>query len=380
MEDERSLVVPSEASDEVGVADGEAGVNSGEDDGSGYEMEVDVRKKLQQEEGHEAKSVSSKCVQESKEGERFLTCDKSTNFIISQKEILSVPTEYVGYKVSGMRQAVDVTVLAVSKKGEDKVICVCGGSKGVDEGDFVADEVQLALDPPLELVGLEDQSSEPVHDFDPGLGLPTTDPTSFGPQGDEFGMRYSSIAEPKEVLSSHKSKVIKQIPKLRKQKSCSKFNHLGAPKCLQLVEAVREGGAKATRRRMKGGGPMPGVEDSYGAGGKHQVKGKHGDKKSHRSNNQQNQMELPGPTIQRHTPSSGINLISKSENSNVPDSGPHNSDEGREKLVETAKLLGIQKVGFTFEEADGVTLKQLVDQERCDRAKKMEWEQREGDQ
>jgi hypothetical protein len=49
--------------------------------------------------------------------------------------------------------------------------------------------------------------------------------------------------------------------------------------------------------------------------------------------------------------------------------------------VEAAKLLSIQKeVGLTFEEPTTVTIKQLVIQETCDRKKKMDWEQREGDQ
>ncbi|MCI57679.1 hypothetical protein A2U01_0078930, partial [Trifolium medium] len=55
-----------------------------------------------------------------------------------------------------------------------------------------------------------------------------------------------------------------------------------------------------------------------------------------------------------------------------------NDDTGEtEKMLEAAKLLSIQKeVGFPFDELDGVTLKQLVDQERNDRAKKMERERR----
>jgi hypothetical protein len=37
-------------------------------------------------------------------------------------------------------------------------------------------------------------------------------------------------------------------------------------------------------------------------------------------------------------------------------------------------------VGFTFEVEEEVTIKQLVELEKCDRVKKMEWEQRECDQ
>jgi hypothetical protein len=53
----------------------------------------------------------------------------------------------------------------------------------------------------------------------------------------------------------------------------------------------------------------------------------------------------------------------------------------REKVIQAARLLSIQKeVGFNFEEHDEDTIKQLVEQEKCDRARKMEWEQREVDQ
>ncbi|PNX64006.1 hypothetical protein L195_g061905, partial [Trifolium pratense] len=55
-----------------------------------------------------------------------------------------------------------------------------------------------------------------------------------------------------------------------------------------------------------------------------------------------------------------------------------NQNGDKEKLIEAAKLLSIQKeVGFNFAEEEKLTLKQLVDHEGCDRAKKMEWEQRE---
>jgi hypothetical protein len=81
------------------------------------------------------------------------------------------------------------------------------------------------------------------------------------------------------------------------------------------------------------------------------------------------------------TPTSGINLLSGSDLSRVPDSMPLSIEDEREKLMEAAKILNIQvEVGFNFEETTNETLKYLIDQERCDRAKKMEWEQRDGDQ
>jgi hypothetical protein len=81
------------------------------------------------------------------------------------------------------------------------------------------------------------------------------------------------------------------------------------------------------------------------------------------------------------TPTSGLNLISGGANSMTSGSSHHYNEEEKEKMVEAAKLLSIQKeVGFTFEDATNDTLKLLIDQEKIDRTKKMEWEQKEGDQ
>jgi hypothetical protein len=92
----------------------------------------------------------------------------------------------------------------------------------------------------------------------------------------------------------------------------------------------------------------------------------------------ENQLRLDNT---RRTPASGINLISGSENSLLSNSVGQENEEEKAKLVEAAKLLSIQReVGFTFEEPRGEIMKQLVDHENADRAKKMDWEQREGDQ
>jgi hypothetical protein len=49
------------------------------------------------------------------------------------------------------------------------------------------------------------------------------------------------------------------------------------------------------------------------------------------------------------------------------------------KLLAAAKLLKLQKdVGFTFEEPTGAILEQLIEQEMCDQAKKIDWEDKEG--
>jgi hypothetical protein len=81
------------------------------------------------------------------------------------------------------------------------------------------------------------------------------------------------------------------------------------------------------------------------------------------------------------TPPSGLNLISSSDNSLVRDTPPVESDADRLQKLEAANLLAIQKgVGFSFAVEDGVTVTNLIQQELCDRAKKMEWEQSNGDQ
>ncbi|MCI16668.1 hypothetical protein A2U01_0037812, partial [Trifolium medium] len=94
-----------------------------------------------------------------------------------------------------------------------------------------------------------------------------------------------------------------------------------------------------------------------------------------------NRSEQSGQRAVCQTPSSGINLISGSVNSKGTGSMANDDTGEREKLLEAAKLFSIQKeVGFSFDELDGATLKQFMDQERNDRAKKMEREQRVGDQ
>jgi hypothetical protein len=81
------------------------------------------------------------------------------------------------------------------------------------------------------------------------------------------------------------------------------------------------------------------------------------------------------------SPSSGLNLLSGSDLSIVPDTLVQNGGQEKELLVAAGKLLSIQKVvGFNFEEPDNVTISHLIDQERSDRIKKNQWESREGDQ
>ncbi|MCI16348.1 hypothetical protein A2U01_0037490, partial [Trifolium medium] len=81
-----------------------------------------------------------------------------------------------------------------------------------------------------------------------------------------------------------------------------------------------------------------------------------------------------GPVI---TPLSCLNFIAGSGNSDVLETPNADSQGDRAKVLEAAKLLNIQKqVGLSFDVVEGETIKQLIEQEECDRAKKMDWEQR----
>jgi hypothetical protein len=81
------------------------------------------------------------------------------------------------------------------------------------------------------------------------------------------------------------------------------------------------------------------------------------------------------------TPSSGLKLNAADvvPTAEVIPDAEANGD--RDKVVEAAKLIAIQKqVGFSFEVEDEVIVNELIVQENCDRAKKMSWEQRMVDQ
>jgi hypothetical protein len=81
------------------------------------------------------------------------------------------------------------------------------------------------------------------------------------------------------------------------------------------------------------------------------------------------------------TPSSGLNLISNSVDSLVRETPSVAAEGDRVKVMEAAKLLAIQKeTGFSFDVNDNVTIAQLIQQEVCDREKKVEWEIKNGDQ
>jgi hypothetical protein len=214
------------------------------------------------------------------------------------------------------------------------------------------------------------------------VGLSATDPLVLGHLEDGAPLRYSSISEPEEVFSSNRDreKTTKNFPKFRKQKSSSKFNTLGVPKCIQFVESVQEAVPRTRKRRHKGKGFQ---QKCKGAGSDGDIPFERGSREVSSEGVQGRACEQVRDQNSKYsgvTPKSGINLISGSDSGRSNSSIPIQVGE-REKVIQAARLLSIQKeVGFNFEEHDEDTIKQLVEQEKCDRARKMEWEQREVDQ
>jgi hypothetical protein len=194
--------------------------------------------------------------------------------------------------------------------------------------------------------------------------------------------RVSSLSEPEEVFISNRVREhdTKNSSKIKKHKSSTKFNTLEVPKCIQFVESVQEVGPRNRRRRQKGKGPQL----------NHDGAGSDGDFPIERGSTEvvvdgvqgrdSNQMLHHNLKLSGVTPKSGINLISESDSGRSFSTVPLQVGE-REEVIQAAKLLSLQKeVGFNFVDQDDVIIKQLVNEEKCDRAKKMEWEQREVDQ
>jgi hypothetical protein len=373
VEEEGSVAVPSEVSGEV--ADGYvAGVdNSGEDDSSGSENDGDVRIQIQHGEGIEKEGGGTKCVQVPKGDNCLLTCAKSTNICDTQRDILSgAPVIGCCENVTGHVAKEIGDVVSEKVHDEDKMVGV--GSKSLEEREEAVGAGGCANHVPSD-PGLGDP--QPILAQSGPLVLGLNDPFFIpeGPIHTEEDERVSFISEPEDVLLSHLSLVPKNATKWRKHKQCSKFPQLGVPKCLQLVEAVQEGALKSRRRRHKGGGGTVLEENTEGlvcemprsdCSGKEVV-----------SANQEPIQQLSTNC----TANSGINLILEDCDSVVPETQATRVEGDRATVVEAAKLLHIQKeVGFTFEVAEDVTIKELAEQEECDRAKKLDVEGRVGDQ
>ncbi|GAU37848.1 hypothetical protein TSUD_57080 [Trifolium subterraneum] len=328
----------------------------------GDELERDVRYKKQHWEENEEDRDISKYAQVSKGEDKVLTSEKSTNNPNSKEAILSITLGEAGVMDKDMekRQTKQTTVLVDSRKELLCDTCKCGGTLGggpvpavdltIEQAGLVDSHMDPLIDPIHEVGEATEQSKDPKQ---VGLEVDPVDPVS--PSGCEIvgiqdpgspksiilGMerdkRYSSVSEPEEALSSHRAGSRKQISKLKKQKSYSKFNQLGAPKCIWLAEALTGGGGLAWSRRHKGDHHLAVVVGMVEGRVPSKEKSRVGDRdvvKEHRCD----------------TLASGINLISGSGISRVAVS---ELEEGSEKarVTEADKLLGIQKeVGFTFEE------------------------------
>ncbi|KAK2449432.1 hypothetical protein QL285_008629 [Trifolium repens] len=350
-----SVVVPGGGSGDEDVVSEGGEVNSGEDDISSDELQHGGTNK--------GNSDVALGVQLPKGGENSLTCNKSTNIPSSQKEIPSVAPEDVGNVELGCSQGEKESSLAVSVKGGERISNGDCGTQEVVETIFLNQSIWFGgphnhSDPHVEELGRP--LPDPFRSDPACLGLVQSDPHCLGQEVEEGVYRYSSMSEPEEVLSSHRSKVPNNLSKTRRQKSCSKVNPLVAPKCLKLVEAMKEGGARARRRRQKGGvsgiGEGAEVEDVASKELNYVEVRAGSEDEDHRSIE-----EVSRRKESIRTPTSGINHISESDYSRGAVAGTHNSTEDKEKLIAAAKLLSTQKdVGFTFVEPEGETVKQLV--------------------
>jgi hypothetical protein len=91
LEDEASRVVPVEVSEVGDQASDDGEINSDEDEASGDEVDVDMRKKLVQGVGHEDENDGSRRKQTPKEGNKALTSTKSSTLANVITEIPYVP-------------------------------------------------------------------------------------------------------------------------------------------------------------------------------------------------------------------------------------------------------------------------------------------------
>jgi hypothetical protein len=378
MEDEGSRVVPAEESVGGEEAYEEEALNSGEDDESGEEIDADVVIG----EGHENENDGTRGSQKLNEGGKALTCTKSKEFVNTNMEIPYAP-QAVAEKVDQVEQ---VLSLASSEEvGVRNEIGVCG-SKLIEETNSILENVgtggpHLVVGNLNDVVGYQGPISDPC---DMGRGEPNgaeLDRSFRGVLVEDGVSRFSSLSEPEEVLSPFRSKNPKLIFRARHRKSQAAANKLGVPNCIKFAEAVKEMSSKLRKRKQKGGvSPMKRKEDGGNFVSPTELISNAAVLIS--SDVNPNSLEDNGRSIKQRggTPTSGINLLSGSDLSRVPDFMPPGFEDEREKLVEAAKLLNIQlEVGFNFEETTNETLEYLIDQERCDRAKKMDWEQR-GDQ
>ncbi|PNY16690.1 hypothetical protein L195_g013415 [Trifolium pratense] len=151
-----------------------------------------------------------------------------------------------------------------------------------------------------------------------------------------------------------------------------KSSHRGAPRCLRLLEAVREGGGKRYCKR-KGKETVMSQSSNKDSGSGEMCCSDNVDKEDTvvAETAEGIILEVVLPRIEP-TPTSGLNLLLEADTEEV--------NQNRSQLnSDASKLLYIQKnVGFRYEEPDDVVVKVLAEDEQRDRLKKQEWEQRNG--
>jgi energy-coupling factor transporter ATP-binding protein EcfA2 len=360
------------------VADGNDD-NSGEDEASGDEGEGDVWEAKQQGERHEVSCVRNVGGELLKEGDLVLTYVKSTNQVNLEIVIPSVTPGEAEKVELAKCQAKKEIILDLSTSQEERDCLEEGGVRGGVNSNFVNEERDKGG--PMCVTEQSNGEMGRTKSLADGPDSGDLDQQFVGRLVEETVCRYSSVSEPEEVLDSHRSKVTKNA-KHRRQNPGTVFNPIGVPKCLKLVEALKEGGVKSKKkkRRQKEEGFQEN-EIEVIEGGDFNDKHEEGEKRrrSHVITDCRQNIGV-GSVTGGSIPASGINLISGSETSLevVAETPLQGSD--KENVLQAAKLLNLQKeVGFNFEEPDEQIVQQLVEQEICDVAKKMEWEKRKCD-
>jgi hypothetical protein len=309
VEEAGSEVVPSEASGAVDEGYVGGGGNSGEDDSSEPEVDGDMQVHIQYGGSFKENKDRPMGVQVHKEGKGVLTSEKSNIVPISNGESPAfVPAKVCGETVT--TQVAHVSVLPASKERVGDDIPLGGGPANVGEREVTIGEVDSGPNVG-DVSGHSKAGPDPAGVGSVVLGLNVLiDPTPSGAEVDDIS-RLSTLSEPEEVLHSFKTKNHKQGEKPRRQKARSKFYQVGVPKCIQLVEAVQEGCHKARRRRLKEGAEGLLIEKQKGADDANLQGGSEAGGESRVS-----QHQVHGSTL---TPTSGINLLSVSGDSCVPE-------------------------------------------------------------
>jgi hypothetical protein len=347
VDDEESRVVPSEGYDAEEEVFGEDGGNSGDDEDSEPEYDGDATVQVQIGEYHEAGRYDPMREEGTLERNDPLPRGKSTKIPYSNKGSESPDHGIGGSKVQVASLDVVSPNLVGPSTGKECDDCMECGPQSAEGVHGV-----VQTDTGCKLLGQLGHYSDPIQEALSDVGSVERTRAFSGPDEFEQVSRFSSISEPEEVNRPRRAAKQKKSSRLSRHKSSSKPQQIGVPKCLILLEAVKEGNNRVRRRRTNSGDATLAVPVVNSIA------------------------PIPGAT-----PPSGLNLITSSDASMVMETPAHNDEEDRVKVLEAAKLISIQKqVGFSFEAEDGETVKQLIVQENCDRAKKMEWEQRNGDQ